>query len=133
MAFGKRSGAPTGKQAEATPSPPAEAPEAEDTAKPDLTVVDTKPEEKPKKPEAPPPAPPKAKTSTDPVAEARFADAKINIFNALIDTVDLTELGKLESSQIREEITDIVTEIISLRNLVLSAAEQQRLITEICD
>ena len=32
-----------------------------------------------------------------------------------------------------EEITDIVTEIISLRNLVLSAAEQQRLITEICD
>ena len=33
----------------------------------------------------------------------------------------------------REEITDIVTEIISLRNLVLSAVEQQRLITEICD
>ncbi len=136
MAFGKRSGTPAKKQVEApSSSPPPEEPAAEDSTKPELTVVETKPEEKPeKKPEkkeAPPP--PKAKGPVDPAAEARFAEAKINIFNALIDTVDLTELGKLESSQIREEITDIVTEIISLRNLVLSAAEQQRLITEICD
>ena len=42
-------------------------------------------------------------------------------------------MAKLDAAQVREEITDIVTEIISLRNLVLSGAEQQRLITEICD
>ena len=122
MAFGKRSGAPAKKQV-AAPEP------AEEPKKPDLTVVAS--EEAPE-PEAPPPPPPPT-GSADPAAEARFAEIKINIFNSLIDTVDLTELGKLESAQVREEITDIVTEIISLRNLVLSAAEQQRLITEICD
>ncbi len=69
----------------------------------------------------------------DEAAEARFAETKIGIFNALVDTIDLAELSKLAPDQVREEISDIVTEIISLRNLVLSAAEQQRLITEICD
>ena len=134
MAFGKRSGETAKKQVEAPPvEPQAEETAVDETAKPDLTVVAAEPEEKPKKKEAPPPPPPKAKAATDPAAEARFSEAKINIFNALIDTVDLTELGKLEASQIREEITDIVTEIISLRNLVLSANEQLRLITEICD
>ena len=125
MAFGKRSGVPAKKQVEA-PAPQAQP--AEGAKKPDLTVVAS--EEAPK-PAAPPPPAPKA--SSDSAAEARFSEIKINIFNSLIDTVDLTELGKLESAQVREEITDIVTEIISLRNLVLSAVEQQRLITEICD
>ena len=125
MAFGKRSGAPAKKQVEA-PAPQVQP--AEEAKKPDLTVVAS--EEAPKPADPPPPAP---KASSDPAAEARFSEIKINIFNSLIDTVDLTELGKLESAQVREEITDIVTEITSLRNLVLSAVEQQRLITEICD
>ena len=98
-------GAPAKKQV-AAPEP------AEEPKKPDLTVVAS--EEAPE-PEAPPPPPPPT-GSADPAAEARFAEIKINIFNSLIDTVDLTELGKLESAQVREEITDIVTEIISLRN-----------------
>ena len=132
MAFGKRSGTPAKSGVEAPPvAPQPEAQIDNDPAKPELIAVETKPAEKPKQKEPPPAA--KAKAPVDPVAEARFAEAKINLFNALIDTVDLTELGKLEASQIREEITDIVTEIISLRNLVLSAVEQQRLITEICD
>ncbi len=135
MAFGKRSGAPAKKPAVEPPPQPEPADVEDEPKKPDLTVVSEEPEakkEEPKKEEAPPP-PSAAKPAADPAAEVRFAETKINVFNSLIDTVDLTELGKLESSQIREEITDIVTEIISLRNLVLSAAEQQRLITEICD
>ncbi len=128
MAFGKRSGASVKKQVVEAPLKP----EPEPKPKPDIKVVAFKEEAKPEpKQETPPP--PKPKGPADPAAEARFAETKINIFNALIDTVDLTELSKLGSDQVREEITDIVTEIISLRNLVLSAVEQQRLITEICD
>ncbi|MFP6743986.1 MAG: CpaF family protein [Alphaproteobacteria bacterium] len=128
MAFGKRSGAPAKKQA--APPPPPEA-VAEESPKPDLTVVERAPVEEPPQKEGaapPPPETPALKATADPVAET-----KIQIFNSLIDTVDLTELAKLDAAQVREEITDIVTEIISLRNMVLSGAEQQRLITEICD
>ncbi len=66
-------------------------------------------------------------------AERRIAEAKISVFNSLIDSVDLTELGKLDPAQVREEISETVVEIIKVRNVSLSAAEQQRLINEICD
>jgi pilus assembly protein CpaF len=65
--------------------------------------------------------------------DQRLSDIKIAIFNDLIDSVDPTELGNLEPAQVREEISDIVAEIISMRNLVISAAEQQVVITDICN
>lgn len=65
--------------------------------------------------------------------DSRLSDIKISVFNDLIDSVDLTELSKLESSAVREEISDIVSEIISMRNLVLSATEQTLVITDICN
>ncbi|KIL99709.1 Type II/IV secretion system ATP hydrolase TadA/VirB11/CpaF TadA subfamily [Paramagnetospirillum magnetotacticum MS-1] len=65
--------------------------------------------------------------------DQRLSDIKIAIFNDLIDSVDPTELGKLEPAQVREEISDIVAEIISMRNLVISAAEQQVVIGDICN
>jgi pilus assembly protein CpaF len=65
--------------------------------------------------------------------DKKFADAKAEIFNGLIDSVDLAELNKLNTDEVREEIQGVVTEIIALRNLVLSSAEQQRMIKEICD
>ncbi|CUW38431.1 Flp pilus assembly protein, ATPase CpaF(Type II secretion system protein E,108-384) [Magnetospirillum sp. XM-1] len=65
--------------------------------------------------------------------DQRLSDIKIAIFNDLIDSVDPTELGNLEPAQVREEISDIVAEIISMRNLVISAAEQQVVINDICN
>ncbi len=72
--------------------------------------------------------------------EDRYLEVKSSVFNALVEAVDLTELGKLSSIQgklssiqVREEITDIVGEIISMQNQVLSAAEQQKLISDICN
>ncbi len=65
--------------------------------------------------------------------DQRLSDIKIAIFNDLIDSVDPTELGNLEPAQVREEISDIVAEIISMRNLVISAAEQQVVIADICN
>ncbi|MDA8233120.1 MAG: CpaF family protein [Magnetospirillum sp.] len=66
-------------------------------------------------------------------ADDRLSDIKVSIFNDLIDSVDPTELGKLDAAQVREEISDIVAEIISMRNIVLSAAEQQVVIADICN
>lgn len=65
--------------------------------------------------------------------EERYAEIKGNVFSALVEAVDLTELSKLSSVQVREEITDIVGEIIAMQNQVLSAAEQQKLINDICN
>ncbi|OAN50425.1 protein kinase [Paramagnetospirillum marisnigri] len=79
---------------------------------------------------APVSAPPPTR-ATD--LDQRLSDIKIAIFNDLIDSVDPTELGRLEPAQVREEISDIVAEIISMRSLILSAAEQQVVIADICN
>ncbi|MCR4377023.1 MAG: CpaF family protein [Rhodospirillales bacterium] len=58
---------------------------------------------------------------------------KINVFNDLMEAVDLSELGSLSADQVREEITDMVSEIISMRGVVLSIQEQQIVIQDICN
>jgi pilus assembly protein CpaF len=76
---------------------------------------------------------PAVPTAKGPEIDQRLQDVKVAVFNDLIDTVDLTELGKLQPGAVREEISDIVAEIISMRNMVLSASEQQLVITDICN
>jgi pilus assembly protein CpaF len=71
------------------------------------------------------------------VAERRhseeYYDVKTTVFNALIDTIDLTQLAKLEAASAREEIRDIVSEIIQIKNVVMSIAEQEELLEDICN
>ncbi len=62
-----------------------------------------------------------------------YYDVKTTVFNALIDTIDLTQLAKLEAASAREEIRDIVSEIIQLKNVVMSIAEQEELLEDICN
>jgi pilus assembly protein CpaF len=132
--FGKRSGPPRRDAAAETPGPapeaapkPVEVPPAAQPAaaeaKPDIKVV----------PPAPKPAPKaEAKRMTE-EEERRFADIKVQVFNALIESVDLTELTKMPSASVREEIGDIIGEIVSMKSIVLSAVEQQKLVTDICN
>ncbi len=69
--------------------------------------------------------------------EARRSDdyyqIKSTIFNALIDTIDLAQLAQLDRDSAREEIRDIVNEIISIKNVVMSIAEQEHLLQDICN
>src|SRR5581483_1526899 len=65
----------------------------------------------------------RAPAKADPVVQERrhseeYYDVKTTVFNALIDTIDLTQLAKLESAAAREEIRDIVSEIIQIKNVV---------------
>ena len=63
----------------------------------------------------------------------RLQPIKIEIFNDLVETVDLAGLGKLSEEAVREEISDIVGEIISMRDFVLSVHEQQQVVDDICN
>jgi pilus assembly protein CpaF len=62
-----------------------------------------------------------------------YYEIKTTIFNALIDTIDLGQLAQLDNESAAEEIRDIVSEIISIKNLVMSIAEQEQLLRDICN
>ncbi len=79
-------------------------------------------------------APPKAPEVVEPRKKSSdYYDVKSTVFNALIDTIDLTQLAKLDSAAAREEIRDIVSEIIQIKSVVMSIAEQEELLEDICN
>ena len=83
-------------------------------------------------------APPAASAPSQPPSRSgrhseEYYDVKTTVFNALIDTIDLTQLSKLDSVAAREEIRDIVSEIIQIKNVVMSIAEQEELLEDICN
>ncbi|WP_373237687.1 CpaF family protein, partial [Cohaesibacter celericrescens] len=63
----------------------------------------------------------------------QYFDIKTSVFGALIDTIDLGQMARLDAETAREEIRDIVSEIIALKNIVLSIAEQEELLDDICN
>jgi pilus assembly protein CpaF len=62
-----------------------------------------------------------------------YFQTKSLIFGALIEAIDLGALSKLDSDSARDEIRDIVHEIVTIKNLVLSIAEQEDLLDDICN
>ena len=62
-----------------------------------------------------------------------YYDTKSQVFSALIDTIDLSQLAKLDVESAREEIRDIVNDIIAIKNFALSIAEQEELLDDICN
>jgi pilus assembly protein CpaF len=79
---------------------------------------------------APPPVP--AVPVETPKSD-EYYQMKSMIFGALIEAIDLAQLAKLDGESAREEIRDIINEIISLKNVVLSIAEQEELLDDICN
>ncbi len=62
-----------------------------------------------------------------------YYDIKSTVFNALIETIDLAQLMTMEPDAARDEIRDIVNEIIALQNIVMSISEQEDLLEDICN
>ena len=62
-----------------------------------------------------------------------YYDIKSAIFGALLDAIDLAQLSKLDIETAREEIRDVVNEIIGLKNVIMSIAEQEELLDDICN
>src|SRR6201996_2117824 len=86
--------------------------------------------------EAPRPASPASAPASPREGEQRsetYFQTKSMIFSALIEAIDLSALSKLDQESAREEIRDIVHEIVTIKNLVLSISEQEDLLDDICN
>jgi pilus assembly protein CpaF len=90
------------------------------------------PAQKPRSKIAPPPVY-KEKVAEIESRSEEYYRTKTNVFNALIDTIDLSQLAQLDHESAREEIRDIVIEIVSIKNVVMSVAEQETLLEDICN
>jgi len=130
--FGKRSlgDAPPGAPAQPAPPPQARVQAAVGARAPAPA------------PRPPAPAPSTPNVRMQPSAEAQdspeyrseaYYRVKSTIFNALIETIDLTQLAQLDPESARDEIRDIVAEIISIKNVVMSISEQEALLDDICN
>jgi pilus assembly protein CpaF len=62
-----------------------------------------------------------------------YYQTKSMIFGALIEAIDLAQLSRLDAEAAREEIRDIVNEIIALKSVVMSISEQEELLDDICN
>ena len=86
---------------------------------------------------APAPQPAAAPIVDDGASGVRRSDdfyaTKATIFAALIESIDLGQLAKLDPESAREEIRDIVSDIVSLKSMVMSIAEQEDLLEDICN
>lgn len=58
---------------------------------------------------------------------------KTLLFNALIEAIDFSQLAKLDGKTARDEIRDIINEIISIKKIVLPLSEQELLLEDICN
>jgi len=135
--FGKR-GKDDGNRATPEFRPPASAPAAAPTG----TMTAERPAAPPSSTPAAPPArrpveaPPMAPEPPRRVQRERsetYYDTKSQVFSALIDTIDLSQLAKLDPESAREEIRDIVNDIIAIKNFAMSISEQEELLEDICN
>ncbi len=72
----------------------------------------------------------------NPLSSARsekYYDIKTAVFTALIEAIDLTQLSLLDNNAARDEIREIVNEIISIKDMAMSIAEQEKLLEDICN
>jgi len=144
--FGKRSIGDAPNAAPATPAASAAAP-ARAPAKPAAQptprapAAGSRPAPAPAvRPPASPPAAPASRlqpsaeaTETPEFRSEAYYRVKSTIFNALIETIDLTQLAQLDPESARDEIRDIVAEIIAIKNVVMSISEQEALLDDICN
>jgi pilus assembly protein CpaF len=72
-------------------------------------------------------------TSVDSRRSETYYETKGTIFGALIEAIDLAQLARLDADSAREEIRDIVNEIIAIKNIVMSISEQEELLDDICN
>lgn len=133
MAFGKRTAGPAATQPVAAAPAPAASKAA--APKPAAKTPPPVPKEQPKPAALKPPPAAEHKEQITKVTDRseEYYATKTTIFNALIDTIDLGQLAQLDQESAREEIRDIVVEIIAIKNVVMSISEQEHLLDDICN
>ena len=130
--FGRRGSERTETEAVAPPPAPTPVPKKKSEkarASADLIAAATGRKDKPSASKQQPAEEP----ATAPQRSENYYDVKSTIFAALLDSIDLSQLAKLDMESAREEIRDIVNDIVGLKNIVMSIAEQEDLLEDICN
>src|SRR6478736_7739546 len=130
--FGKRGNEGFGKAGAggiAAPPPP---PPPMPAAAPSGPAVLVEPNREPARSQVTPP-PMQTPQRKRPARTDEYYDTKAQVFSALIDTIDLSQLAKLDGESAREEIRDIVNDIITIKNYAMSISEQEELLEDICN
>ena len=127
--FGKRGNETSGFGGTATLAKPAKAvPASEPRPEPSRAAAVNKPIAPQPPARVEPPAPERPAGRSD-----DYYSRKSQVFAALIDTIDLSQLAKLDNEAAREEIRDIVNDIIAIKSFAMSIAEQEDLLADICN
>ncbi|SJZ95430.1 CpaF family protein [Consotaella salsifontis] len=63
----------------------------------------------------------------------KFYELKRQIFDALVDTIDVAMLATMAPAEAREEIVQVVTDIIGAKRVQISVNEQERLVEDVCN
>lgn len=78
-------------------------------------------------------APPGPHPGSEPQRSDDYYVTKSMVFGALVEAIDLSQLSRLDAENAREEIRDIVHEIVAIKNVAVSTGEQEDLIDDICN
>ena len=72
-------------------------------------------------------------TSTNGRKTEEYYDVKRQVFGALIEIIDVSQLTKMNADRARAEIGDVGSEIITAKKVVMSTSEQDELLEDICN
>jgi pilus assembly protein CpaF len=132
--FGKRGSSGNGQFGQGGQTGQGQAPkQPQADVTPKKVEVATSVELKPKQQVKVAPEPTQPVVEAEPKRSENYYDVKTTVFNALIDTIDLTQLANLNNDAAREEIRDIVGEILAIQNVIMPISEQEELIEDICN
>ena len=75
--------------------------------------------------------PPVAQTA--PQRSDQYYQTKSMVFGAMIEAIDLSQLAKLDPTSARDELRDVITEILALKSVAMSISEQEEMLDDICN
>jgi pilus assembly protein CpaF len=70
---------------------------------------------------------------TTPKRSHEYYQTKSMVFGALIEAIDLSQLAKLDQKSARDELRDVITEILALKSVAMSISEQEEMLEDICN
>lgn len=70
---------------------------------------------------------------TAPKRSNEYYQTKSMIFGSLIEAIDISQLAKLDAKSARDELRDVITEILALKSVAMSISEQEEMLEDICN
>jgi pilus assembly protein CpaF len=87
-----------------------------------------------------PPAASRGSVTTEPASHIKtvrktdeYYELKTQVFAALIDSIDVTQLAAMSREQARAAIGEVVNDIVTAKKVVMSISEQDDLLQDICN